>query len=415
MKVVILNTSLRTGGAAVAAARLVKALRKQEVTVQMLVLHKESGEKAVESIENNRWTHWVNRLRFYWERLVIFFFNHFCRSELFRVSIANTGTDISQMACVKEADVIHLHWINQGFLSMKNIRQLANLGKPIIWTMHDMWPFTGICHHARNCQSYYQLCGACPYLSSNVPHDLSTRIYLDKQHTYLKADMIFVGCSQWITDKATRSKLLWNKSIVHIPNPIDIEQFRPKNQATCRSELSLPQDKRLILFGALNVTDERKGVMYLLKALPLLEQPVELVVFGQVKKNIRELIPVPVHSLGYLSDQEKIVSLYNAVDLFVTSSLDENLPNMIMEAMACGIPCVGFHTGGIPEMIDHMENGYVAKYADEEDLARGIEWVLNYPDKKRLSESCLSKVLKDYAEDVVSKQYLELYKKILHR
>ena len=135
--------------------------------------------------------------------------------------------------------------------------------------------------------------------------------------------------------------------------------------------LHLPEDKHLILFGALNVTDTRKGVDYLIKALRLLSRnDMELVVFGQVKREIKDLVPVPIHSLGYLSDDNQIVALYNAVDLFVTSSLDENLPNTIMEAMACGTPCVGFQTGGIPEMIDHLKNGYVARYQDAEDLAQ---------------------------------------------
>lgn len=409
MKVVLLNTSSRTGGAAVAAARLLRALRKQGVSVQMCVLHKEREEDWIETVEKGRCSHLLNRIRFYWERAVIFLHNHFNRSQLFRVSIANTGTDISRLPCVREADVIHLHWINQGFLSLNDIKQLAALGKPIVWTMHDMWPSTGICHHARDCQSFHQMCGSCFYLDSHADKDLSTQIYQKKQQIYKKADISFVGCSNWIAALAKKSVLLRGKRVVDIPNPIDTKLFRPADKSKCRKDLSLPQDKRLILFGALNVTDERKGVNYLLKALSLLKQPVELVVFGQVKSEIQELVPVPIHSLGYLSDEKKIVSLYNAVDLFVISSLDENLPNMVMEAMACGTPCVGFRTGGIPEMIDHLKNGYVADHANEADLAKGIEWVLEHLDNKELTEACLAKVQNSYAEDVVAKRYMDLY------
>ena len=412
MKVVLLNTSSRTGGAAVAAARLLRALRKQGVSVQMCVLHKELEEDWIETVEKGRCSHLLNRIRFYWERAVIFLHNHFNRSQLFRVSIANTGTDISRLPCVREADVIHLHWINQGFLSLNDIKQLAALGKPIVWTMHDMWPSTGICHHARDCQSFHQMCGSCFYLDSRADKDLSTQIYQKKQQIYKKADISFVGCSNWIAALAKKSGLLRGKRVVDIPNPIDTKLFRPSDKSKCRKDLSLPQDKRLILFGALNVTDERKGVNYLLKALPLLKQPVELVVFGQVKSEIQELVPVPIHSLGYLSDEKKIVSLYNAVDLFVISSLDENLPNMVMEAMACGTPCVGFRTGGIPEMIDHLKNGYVADHANEADLAKGIEWVLEHLDNKELTEACLTKVQNSYAEDVVAKRYMDLYDEI---
>ena len=414
MKVVLLNTYSRTGGAAVAAVRLLRALQKQGVSVQMCVLHKERGDKLIESVEKSHCARFLNRIRFYWERMVIFLHNHFNRSQLFRVSIANTGIDISGMPCVKEADVIHLHWINQGFLSLTDIKRLVALGKPIVWTMHDMWPCTGICHYARDCQSFHQLCGACFYLDSHAAYDLSTRVYRKKQEIYEGADISFVGCSKWIASLGRKSALLRGKRVLDIPNPIDRSLFRPADKKESREILSLPPDKKLVLFGALNVTDERKGVGYLFKALPLLDQSVELVVFGQVKSDIRRLVPVPIHSLGYLSDEKKIVSLYNAVDLFVTSSLDDNLPNMIMESMACGTPCVGFRTGGIPEMIDHLVNGYVAEYADEADLAKGIEWVLGHPDKKELSDACLAKVRRCYAEDVVAKQYMNLYGEICH-
>ena len=139
----------------------------------------------------------------------------------------------------------------------------------------------------------------------------------------------------------------------------------------------------------------------------------ELVVFGQIKSDIKQQMPVPIHSLGYLTNGEKIATLYNAVDLFVTSSLDENLPNTIMEAMACGTPCVGFATGGIPEMIDHLQNGYVAEYKSAEDLANGIRWVLEHPDKDSLSKACVEKVKRCYAEEIVAKQYIRLYQDLL--
>ena len=167
MKVVILNTSERTGGAAVAAGRLGKALRKAGIQVDKLV----------------REDTWLNRFRFYWERLIIFLFNHLSRKNLFTVSIANTGVDVSNHPLVKEADIIHLHWVNQGFLSLKDIKALTKLGKPIVWTMHDMWPCTGICHHARDCEKFQTRCEACFFLNSKGK-DLSTFVF-DKK-LYIK-------------------------------------------------------------------------------------------------------------------------------------------------------------------------------------------------------------------------------------
>lgn len=397
MKIVILNTSECTGGAAVAAGRLGKALSRTGIKVDKLV----------------RDDTWLNRFRFYWERLVIFLSNHFSRKNLFTVSIANTGVDISNCPQVKEADIIHLHWINQGFLSLKDIEALAKLNKPIVWTMHDMWPCTGICHHARDCEKFQTKCNACFFLNS-TGKDISTSVFEKKQSLYSDSNITFVGCSQWLAKRAEKSILLQDKKILSIPNPINIDIYRPIDQDNARQSLGLPINKKLILFGALNVTDKRKGIDYLIEALRInANQDIELVVFGQVKTDIKNLFPVPIHSMGYLSDESKIVELYNAVDMFVTSSLEENLPNTIMESMACGTPCVGFATGGIPEMIDHKINGYVSNYMDANDLAEGIQWVLGNKDHQGLSDACIRKVHECYAEDVVAKKYVELYQSII--
>ena len=397
MKIVIINTSDRTGGAAVAAGRLGKALEQAGIQVDKLV----------------RKDTWLNRFRFYWERLIIFLCNHLNRKNLFAVSIANTGTDLLGHPLVEEADIIHLHWINQGFLSLRDIERLVKLNKPIVWTMHDMWPCTGICHHARDCEKFQTECESCFFLKSKGK-DLSTSVFDKKMSLYKDANITFVGCSRWLSGRAKKSYLLRGKAVRSIPNPIDTKVYHPMDQGMARELLGLPSGKRLLLFGALNVTDKRKGIDYLIEALRRMEkQDVELVVFGQVKDDIRGLFPVPIHSMGYLSDESKIVALYNAVDMFITSSLEENLPNTIMESMACGTPCVGFEIGGIPEMIDHRVNGYVANYKDAGDLANGIQWVLEHEDRLALSDACVKKVQENYTEEVVAKQYTTLYEKLL--
>ena len=273
---------------------------------------------------------------------------------------------------------------------------------------------SGICHHSRECENYIKQCGNCFYLQSSNKRDLSTSVFLKKKELYQDADITFVGCSKWLANRANKSLLLKNKSVIDIPNPLDLSVFRELDRSSCRKEFHLPKDKHLILFGALNVTDSRKGVDYLLRALSLLkDKNVELVVFGQVKNEIKDLLPVPIHSMGYLSDEDQIAKLYNAVDMFVTSSLEENLPNTIMEAMACGTPCVGFKIGGIPEMIDHMLNGYVAEYMSADDLAHGIRWVLDYSDKKSLADACVRKVQETYAEDIIADRYKKLYQQLI--
>ncbi len=413
MHIVIINTSEQTGGAAIAAGRLAKALSKAGLSVKMLVRDKQSDDPGVFPVATGIWGKIVQKIRFYWERLLLFLCNGFDKKQLFTVSIANTGTDLSKNRWIQEADLIHLHWINQGFLSLSDLKKLFQTGKPIVWTMHDMWPCTAICHHARSCVKYQVCCEGCPFLHSKGK-DLSTVVFSKKEKMYRNAKICFVGCSNWLAEKAGQSRLLFGKKICAIPNPIDLSLYRPKNKKTARKELSLPEEPFLLLFGALNVSDPRKGAVYLIEALKRNSgKQIELVVFGQVKAELAALLPVKIHYMGYLSDKDKIVSLYNAIDLFVTSSLEENLPNTIMEAMACGTPCVGFQIGGIPEMIDHKRNGYVAAYKDTEDLAAGIDWVLDFPDKRALSAACVEKVKRCYAEEAVAAQYMALYREMI--
>ncbi|OAV71617.1 Spore coat protein SA [Bacteroidales bacterium Barb4] len=411
MKILFVNTSETTGGAAVAANRLMYALQKKDVEVAMLVRNNDTDNPNVVSINQSWLNQKVNYLRFVWERLVIFFYNKFNRENLFRVSIANTGTDISRHPLVKEADVIHLHWINQGFLSLADIEKLIKLGKPVVWTMHDMWPCTGICHYAGKCDKFQSQCRSCFFLQSQKDCDLSYKTFSKKKNIYQQASVTFVGCSDWLSQKARQSSLMKNQKVCTIPNPINISVFCPQDLIQSRIELGLPQNKKLLLFGALNVTDERKGVRYLLEAVQNIKgkQDIELVVFGKIKEDLHSLIPVPIHPMGYLRDVKKIVALYSAVDVFVTPSLEDNLPNTIMEAMACGTPCVGFNVGGIPEMIDHKKNGYIAEYMDSEDLATGIQWVLENKKALNLSKACLEKVHSSYAESVVAKKYMDIY------
>ena len=419
MNVLIINTNNDKGGAAIAANRLMQALNKNGILANMLVLKSSQPNTQVASVETSITVKFLIRFRFLWERLVIFFNNGFSRKNLFRVSIANTGFDLSKHPLVKQADVLHLHWINQGFLSLKSIDKLTKLNKPIIWTLHDMWACTGICHHARDCEKYTTKCYACFYLKSQSSNDLAARVFNRKKKIYTSSIAI-VTCSNWLKKKVQNSNLLKNSFTVSIPNPINTQIYRYLDKNICRTSFNLPLNKKLLLFGAENSTDDRKGLSYFLEALEFVRQhhqnlfeQIEIVIFGKMKQQIEQRIITPVHVLGYLTVEEKIVQLYNAVDAFVISSLDENLPNTIMEAMACGTPCVGFNTGGISEMIDNKQNGYVAEYKNAEDLAHGIHWVLYEADYCRLSENVRKKAESTYNEDIVANQYIELYKNLL--
>lgn len=417
LKVLLLNTSERTGGAAVAAGRLLNALQKRGVDATMLVREKQTERPDVAGLNRSVWDKTVNHFRFLWERLTIFLCNKGSRRNLFRVSIANTGTDISAHPLVRQADVLHLHWINQGFLSLKDIKQLLRLGKPVVWTLHDLWPATGICHHPGECGKFEsECCDDCPKLVKAPLWEMAGKVFREKKAIPL-SEITFVGCSRWITEQTRVSALLRPADFHSIPNPIDTEIFKPVEKAGARKALGLPLDKYLILFAAVKLSDNQKGGGYFSEACRILKAytslPVEIVLMGNGAEELLKAFPFPVRALGYIPDEKKKVQSYAGADLFVCPSLEENLPNTIMEAMACGTPCVGFRTGGIPEMIDHKRNGYIARYKDSEDLAEGILWVMEHKEKERLSEACIEKVSGNYTEAIVSAKYMELYNKVL--
>jgi len=416
MKVLLLNTSERTGGAAIAANRLMKGLINNGNEAKMLVFSKQTDNENVISIQSSFLKKQLARLNFLWERWVIFVHNRFNRKNLFKVSIANTGFDISKHPLVKDADIIHIHWINQGLLSLHGIQKLFESGKPVFCTMHDMWFCTGICHHARECSNYQTQCHDCFYLNKPGRRDLSYQIFNKKKTIYQSEKITFITCSHWLKSNAEKSALLSGQNIFSIPNPIDTSLFRPMDKSLCRKKFNLPNEKKLILFGAVKISDERKGIHYLIKAVEILAQKskandMELIIFGKSSPDLSKISGLKVNYLNFISNEEDIAAMYNTADVYVTPSLEENLPNTIMESMACGIPCVGFNVGGIPEMIDHQKNGYVAMYEDAEDLAKGILWCLeNY---QLLTVNAQKKVEKWYSEKIVTEQYVNLYKQFL--
>ena len=407
MNILIVNTSDIHGGAAIAAFRLMNALLREGEHVKMLVRDKQSAHTAVIAAGSKL----QNRLNFYLERGVIFLRNGFTKQYLFDISIANRGLSITDLPAFREADVIHLHWINQGMLSLDEIGRIIASGKKVVWTMHDMWPFTGICHHAAGCTRYERSCGECPYLKTPSRNDLSHQLFLTKQAVYARGEITFVACSNWLRELAAKSPLTAGHQVVSIPNPIDTAVYSPMDKREARQRLNLPADKKIVLFAAVNASDPRKGMDYLAEASRIMAQQHDDILFliaGNDGEELGKRLSLPARSLGYVSPQD-MPGVYTAADLFVTPSLQENLPNTIMEAMACGTPCVGFHTGGIPEMISHGTNGYVAVYRDAADLAKGILRILFGNDAGLLSAEARRKVVEEYSQEKIAQRYRQLY------
>lgn len=315
MKVLIVNTSENTGGAAVAANRLTEALNNNGVKAKMLVRDKETDDITVTGLPKSIRTKW----NFLWERLVIFIRLHFSRKNLFAVDIANCGTDITKLREFKEADIIHLHWINQGMLSLKGIRKILGSGKPVVWTMHDMWECTAICHHAHSCMKYTTTCEKCPLTSEISIGDMAKGVFRKKMRMMESSRIHFVAVSTWLAGKARSSSLLRNQPIETIPNSLSLSKFKLLDRNDSRSSLSITE-KYVIAFGAARIDFPVKGFSYLKEALGYLvgemgycTDDVRLLLFGAVR-NADTLtgIPVKYTHLGVVKDDHTLSQIYSA-------------------------------------------------------------------------------------------------------
>ncbi len=419
MKVIHINKGDAGGGAAVAMRRIHSALLKAGVESKVLVEQKRSADPDVLCTSGNIVERGHDFVNFVSERLRIL--PHERHSSMrYNFSIASDGRDISTIPAVQEADIIHLHWINQGYLSMDGLAKLAALGKPIVWTLHDMWPFTGGCHYAGTCLEFNEHCGYCPYLSDGGKTDLSARLFHQKREIYDKMNLTLVSCSQWLNTLAKSSSLFNRRPAAAIPNPIDTNVFRPLDKAECRRKLGLPEDKKILLFGAAKVSDIRKGYRYLVEALriiansfPSVAHHVELAIFGTTDENCAEIgNEFSTHAMGFVSDPETLVELYNAADAFVLPSLQDNLPNTVVESLACGTPVVGFRIGGVPEMVIHGKTGYLAEAKNSLSLANGIYSAMFF-DPSTQRQAVVEHAQALFGEQNVAQKYIEVYEKAL--
>lgn len=400
------------GGAGVAATRLNRALQSAGIESKMLVHRSKTEEEnvhpwaATPKQEKEAWAYFIG------ERLSYLPYEA-GSSVRFAFSPALAGVDISEHPLVRKADIIHLHWINFGFLSLKSLTKLFALGKPIVWTLHDMWAFTGGCHYSRGCEKYLTQCQYCKYLSRPDEYDIAFQQFETKNLIYQDTDLSFVSPSKWLNALVKNAVLTEKHLALTIPNCLDTAVFTPLNKTQVREQLNLPTDKKLILFAGANTQDVRKGFAYFQDAMNMSDQDYEVLVFGKANPASFANLKAKVHYLGTISNQEDMVKAYNAADVIAVPSLEDNLPNTIMEAMACGTPAVGFNTGGIGDMIDHKQNGYLAEYKSAASLAEGIDWVIKNNAKGALAALAREKVLLNYTEEVVAGKYNELYQKLL--
>lgn len=420
MKAVHLSTSDLEGGAARAAFRLHHALLGQGVDARMLVMKKSTDAPTVASAA---WT-WTQKARAqvssYLDPLPTRIWPREDPQALWSPAWL-PGFPVHRLPQVAQAQVITLFWVEHGFLSPRTIGRLLRLGKPVLWRLSDMWPFTGGCHYSGDCRGYEGRCGRCPQLGGVLTHDLSRWVWHRKHRWWKNRPFTVISPSAWMAASARSSSLFREARIEVIPGGVNVGIFKKIDRQVARSILQLPPEAPLILFGAFDAWgDRRKGGHFLKEALEIMSCKLsvpklpQLVIFGSWQKPEIPQWDAPVHVMGRLQDEPTLALLYNACEVFVAPSVQDNFPNTVLEALACGTPCVAFRTSGLPELIAHERQGYLARPFDPYDLARGIAWVLEDEDRqRRLSQQAREKAVQEFSLEEIAKRYLALYRETM--
>ncbi|AFZ36679.1 glycosyl transferase group 1 [Stanieria cyanosphaera PCC 7437] len=414
MKVTHVNRSDSGGGAAIAVYRLHQGLLNLGIDSQILVDDKNSDDYTVigsPSIFGKGW----GKIQSTLDNLPLRFYRHRDRVHF---SLQWLPSKINTRLDVIAPDLIHLHWIGGGYFPVEKI---AQFNRPIVWTLHDMWAFTGGCHYSQQCDRYKQSCGQCPILKSNQNWDFSRWLWQRKAKAWQNIDLTIVTPSKWLAQCANASSLFKDSRIEVIPNGLNIKKYRPIDKQLAKDLLNLPQDKQMILFGAISATrDPRKGFNLLQTALKYLSlstlpERSELVVFGSSQPVQKLDLGFKTHYLGYLYDELSLTIAYAAADVMVVPSTQEAFGQTASEALACGTPVVGFNATGLQDIVDHQQNGYLATPYDPEALAKGIAWILeeNPERRQRLSICARAKIEQQFTVERQAQTYLKLYEDIL--
>jgi glycosyltransferase involved in cell wall biosynthesis len=413
VKILHLSTSDIDGGAARGAYQIHQALRQIDVNSIMLVANKLSADSTVIGPRDRGIDKILGGLRPAMERFAVRKYSG--RGQTLFSAAVFPGL-IQQRTQEFNPDIINLHWINNGFLRPEDFK---GFHKPLVWTLRDMWGFTGGCHYAGDCLGYYKSCGSCSLLSSQLEDDLSRRVWKRKQKAWQNLDLTLVAISNWLGECARKSQLFQENRIVIIPSTIDTKTFKPYVKNIARELLGLPQNKQLILFGAVDALhDQRKGFRYLTEALQILSKTsivknTELVVFGASQPKHSLDLGMTTTYMGRLFDDLMLALVYAAVDVMVVPSIQEAFGKTAVESLACGTPVVCFDTTGLKDIVDHQENGYRAKCFDSIDLANGISWVLENTERWHvLSRQARAKVEQKFDPKMQAEAYLDLYQEL---
>lgn len=405
--ILVVNTLQKDGGAARAAWRTYLAIRRSHPGALYLTLLKEDHRADI--VGHYRWSlkgllamrlASLDRIamRRYPKRLAVPF------------TPAKWSNPLRIPLSRFRPRLIHLHWLAASLL---RVEDLGRIKVPVVWTLHDTWALTGGCHYADQCTGYQSQCGRCPQLGSTRENDLSREVWRRKQQAYKSLDLTIVASSRWLADMARKSSLFAGRRIEIIPNGLDTDVYRPLDKAAAKTFLGIDPAHPVLLFGAQPLTAHRKGGDLLVAALAQINIPCTLVTFGDGQLALDALPNVTVRALGTLKEDLELAVAYSVADMLLCPSREDNLPTVVAEAMACGTPCVAFDVGGLPDMISHQVDGWLAKAFDPSDLAAGIRWVATHPAPEKLQLAARKKALSEYSLEVMNTRYAALYSELL--
>jgi len=414
MRVVRLSTIDIGGGAARGSYALHRELLRQGVDSILVVEQKTSTDPTVIGDVGhgrrllNKVRHRLDRvpLRIYPEREGGYF------------SLSAVPGSVVRRVRALAPDLVHLHWVGASFVRPEDLRRF---GVPVVWTLRDMWAFTGGCHYSMGCRRFEQSCGFCPQLGSKYERDLSRWLWSRKRHNWDGIALFPVGISGWIGEQAQASSLFRGCDVTVINNAIDVEFWRPMPRKFARKTLSLPEDRKVLLFIALNVQDPRKGFSYFVDACRVLARGelgdrLHAVVVGASAADVRTDLGIPTQFVGSLTDDELIRDAYAAADVTVVPSLEEAFGKTAAESLACGTPVVCFDATGLADVVDHQLTGYRAIPFESGDLANGVRWVLRSEDRWRALSQAAHNVAKErFSLKLRGRDYIDLYESVLEK
>jgi glycosyltransferase involved in cell wall biosynthesis len=322
-----------------------------------------------------------------------------------------SSVSIFKHPLVKNADIIHLHWVSDGFLDYKSF--FNNCNKKVVWTLHDMNPFTGGCHHADGCLKFETSCSHCPQLKNTIDENFS-EILLDFKKASLnriKTEQLKITApSQWLTSLSQKSSLFKRFRHYTIHNLADDQVFKFRSKEEARLKLNIPLEKKMVLFVAHNVSDKRKGIHFLIDALKRFINDDSILVCSVGSSSDLIIFDLQHKKMGYVNDENTMAELYASADVFVLPSVAENFPNTICESLMCGTPVVAFNVGGIPELVND-DNGVLVEPYNVDKLHDAIDFVLNNQSKfERLNIS--KNAFQQLGKKRIAKQFMDLYSQI---